>query len=244
LKRIITIFILSVFLFPVQSHAQSFGFGCLGLSGVFGGYSYQLYKADGLNRYINSQIDATQNSPSNIEYKRGEGFIVGANVLKAQFSSVFIGLKGFYQFLRETKTLKPVGYSNYRSYEFNFNYWGAGVDFGFPLGSFLSFKLLDAGVTYSDISLNISEKIGNQNIPVENYKSEKPKFAYYVGSGLIFNLISNYISLELTARYHFSNYDNLENSHEQYLIDKNSKVKLVSNSGIQATAQINIGIPF
>jgi hypothetical protein len=244
LKRILTILIFSVFLFPVQFNAQSFGFGCLGLSGVFGGYSYQYYKADGLNKYINAQVDPIQNPNKKIEYKKGEGFIVGANVLKAQFSSVFIGLKGFYQFSRETKVLKPSGYTNYRSYELNFNYWGAGIDFGFPLGSFLSFKLLDAGVTYSDISFNISEKIGSQNIPVETYKSEKPKIAYYVGSGLIFNLISNYISLELTARYHFSNYDNLVNSHKKYLIDKNSDVKIVSNSGIQATAQINIGIPF
>jgi len=244
LKKILTILIFTVILFSAKSQGQSFGFGCLGLSGVFGGYSYQFYKAEGLNKYINTQARGSQTSKSNIEYKRGEGFIVGANVLKAQFKSVFIGLKGFYQFSRETKILKPVGNLNYRNYEFNFNYWGAGVDFGFPLGSFLSLKLIDAGVTYSDISLKISEKIGSQNIPVETYRSEKPKLAYYVGSGLIFNIISNYLSLELTARYHFSNYENLVISNKQYLIEENSDLKLVSNSGIQATAQINIGIPF
>ena len=34
------------------AEAQTFGFGCLGFVGGYGGYSYQDYNAAGLNEYI------------------------------------------------------------------------------------------------------------------------------------------------------------------------------------------------
>ncbi len=241
MKKLAFLIIVGIMGFSPVLKAQQFGFGCLGLSGVFGGYSYQFYKADGLNDYINSIATSTGH---NVNFNKGEGFIIGANIFRAQFHSVFIGLKGFYQFLEETKTIIPLDDNTPSSYQFNLNYWGAGIDFGFPLGSFISFKLIDAGVTYSDISLKISQKFNGENIPVMKYTSVKPKIGYYVGSGLLFNLISNYVSLELTARYHFTNYDNLQNENNQYLLQQNSNVKLVSLSGIQASAQLNIGISF
>ncbi len=238
--------VLSIFVFIgifSTAQAQTFGFGCLGLSGVFGGYGYQYYKADGLNNYIVSQFpDDPAIDKKN--FKRGEGFILGANILQVKFSSLFFGLKGFYQFSQETKTLLNTNTSGFNSYQLNFNYWGAGIDFGFPLGSFVSLKLVDAGVTYSDISLEISDKIGGETIPVMTYKSKKPQLGYYAGSGLIFNIVSNYISLELTARYHFSKYDNIENENHETLLPVQSEDYLIKESGIEATVQLNIGLPF
>ncbi len=242
MKKLVLIIIFLLSGIFSKSDAQTFGFGCLGLSGVFGGYSYQYYQADGLNNFLAAEF-ADNQSGNKEEFKRGEGFIVGANILKVQFSSLFFSLKGFYQFSQETKNIAHTNSPHNNSYQFNFNYWGAGIDFGFPLGSFISLKLVDAGVTYSDLSLKISEKIGGETIPVTTYKQQKPVLGYYVGSGLIFNIISNYISLELTGRYHFSKYDNLVDEQKQTLLPDGSD-DLIKKSGIQATAQLNIGIPF
>ena len=50
-KLFIKIFLVIILLAsPIQP--QSFGFGCLGFVGGFGGYSYQEYKPNGLNRYV------------------------------------------------------------------------------------------------------------------------------------------------------------------------------------------------
>ena len=50
LTKILLVFFLMTF--PEVVNAQSFGFGCLGFVGGFGGYSYQQYKPNGLNRYV------------------------------------------------------------------------------------------------------------------------------------------------------------------------------------------------
>ena len=36
----------------LNAQSQSFGFGCLGFVSGYGGYSYQVYKPEGLNGYI------------------------------------------------------------------------------------------------------------------------------------------------------------------------------------------------
>jgi hypothetical protein len=55
--------------------------------------------------------------------------------------------------------------------------------------------------------------------------------------------VKNYISLEITARYHFGNISDLVNSSGKYFLDNSRNGDLIEKAGIQATAQLNIGIP-
>jgi len=241
LKKI-TILVLLLFSMN-KADAQTFGFGCLGLSGIFGGYGIQRYEATGLNSYIAEKI-ALQELPkiSNAEFKEAQGLYVGINIFRAKFSSTFITMKGFYQFAQERKEF-PMDFGHTDIYELNFNYFGLALDFGIPLGSFVAFKLFDAGATYSDINLKVNSADENGEYILEEYKVEKPVISYFVGSGLIFNLVKNYISLEITARYHFGNISDLVNSSGKYFLNDNRNGDLIEKAGIQATAQLNIGIP-
>lgn len=54
-------------------NAQSFGFGCLGLSGIYGGYTLQEFNAEGLNKSLNLY----NSSNSKIDFKKSEGFRIG-----------------------------------------------------------------------------------------------------------------------------------------------------------------------
>jgi len=238
------LFLILFVLFSVSkiSQAQTFGFGCLGLSGLFGGYGYQYYQADGLNTYIRDKV-AIGDLPQidNQDFTRAEGPFVGINLFRAKFSSTFLTLKGFYQFAQEKKEF-PFEDKQSEIYELNFNYFGVALDFGIPLGSFVMFKLFDAGVTYSDIKLKVGSSDTNGEYILEEYKPQKPVIGYFAGSGLIFNIIQNYLSLEVTARYHFTKYDNFINGGGNYLLN-NEEGNLIEKSGVQATAQLNLGIP-
>ncbi len=233
--------IASVLLTFANVNAQTFGFGCLGLSGIFGGYGYQFYDAKGLNSYISEKV-ATGELPeiSNQDFTQAQGAYVGINIFRAKFSSSFLTVKGFYQFAEERKEFPGDGSTDI--YEMNFNYFGVGLDFGIPLGSFVYFKLFDAGATYSDVILKVNSSDSNGEYYLEEYKPEKPVVGYFVGSGLIFNFVKNYISLEITARYHFTQYSDFIDNSGNYFLNDNTKL-LIDKAGIQATAQLNLGIP-
>ncbi|MFH1198462.1 MAG: hypothetical protein V1720_22355, partial [bacterium] len=106
--------------------AQTCGFGCLGLSGFYGGYSYQQFNADGLNQYLNSTLlDIVNDDVEQIEFKEGRGFRFGANIFRAKFDDYFITAKGFFQFLKEEKTRSGNLNSNLqKKLELQMNYWG------------------------------------------------------------------------------------------------------------------------
>ena len=59
------------------STAQTFGFGCLGLSGFYAGYSQQEYNASGVNSFVLTQTVLID--PANkIEFKKLTGYRIFA----------------------------------------------------------------------------------------------------------------------------------------------------------------------
>jgi len=67
-----TVILISVVFFNTNINSQTFGFGCLGFFGGYGGVVYQSFKADGLNqfvKYFNEQKFSTLDDPLQ-DYKR------------------------------------------------------------------------------------------------------------------------------------------------------------------------------
>ena len=60
-------------LFAINIAAQSFGFGCLGLSGVYGGYSIQQFDVAGLENGIDFFCNADNMNHENINFSELEG---------------------------------------------------------------------------------------------------------------------------------------------------------------------------
>ncbi|MCF6270133.1 MAG: hypothetical protein L3J41_10505 [Melioribacteraceae bacterium] len=235
-------------------NSQTCGFGCLGLSGVFGGYSIQQYEADGLNHYLNSVI-LPSSSDAKFNFKEARGFKVGINLIRADYSNFFFTFKGYYQFLSEEQNIKIPLYSSadgpYTFYDakLEMNNWGIGLDFGIPLFSFIDWKVVEGELKF--FSPKLTQKIYNNDplgnsISIENiYTPDKVQMGFSIGSGLIFNVIEDYVSLEATGMYTFIEITNLTSDHDGSSIPtKDSNTKFISNGGVQAFVQLNIGIPF
>ena len=87
-------------------YGQTFGFGCLGFVGGYGGYSYQNYKPGTLNDYIdhfNLLYNDSLSAPLG-KFGKADGYRFGLNFFRAKFKGFIITAKGFYQNL--------TGYSN------------------------------------------------------------------------------------------------------------------------------------
>jgi len=235
--------------------SQSCGFGCLGLSGIYGGYSIQQYQADGLNGHLNYLANPPWSSSSlrndSFNFNEGKGFKVGINLVRAQYSKFFVTVKGYYQFLSEEQSQKsPDGFGFNYIYDakFEMDNWGIGFDIGIPLIGFIEWKILDGELKFFSPKLTIknyndnplSNSIFSENI----FTSDKVKMAYSVGSGFIFNIIQDYISIEATGMYSFIEIDDLTDDLDGSAIpNKGADSKLISQGGLQGFVQLNVGIP-
>ncbi|MBU0474322.1 MAG: hypothetical protein KKF62_09170 [Bacteroidetes bacterium] len=238
-----------------KTNAQSCGFGCLGLSGIFGGYSVQKYEADGLNTHLNILVNPPWSSfvhNDSYNFNEGKGFKVGINLVRAQYSKFFFTFKGYYQFLSEEQSIKiPNGPDYYTFYDakFEMNNWGIGLDLGIPLLSFVDWKIIDGELKFFSPKLTYKNYSNN---PLANYISlestytpDKVKMGYSVGSGLIFNIIQDYISIEATGMFTFIEIDNLTDDQDRSSVpSQDLNTKLILNGGFQGAVQLNVGIPF
>jgi hypothetical protein len=229
--------------FGDPTFAQSFGFGCLGLSGIFGGYSKQKFEAEGLNKYVNQLADISADEKT---FKQAEGFRIGANIFRAKFDYVFLTVKGYYQFLKEKHNLTNVSLAQTREEEFTLklDHWGFGVDFGIPVVSFLDWKIIEAGMTIFNVKFT-NAYTGDDGIFVENtFKEPKSTIGYYLSSGLIIHLIQDYVSIEGSATYNNFNIENVENENtgEQIPVSSASG-KFIEKGGFSGAIYLNLGVP-
>ncbi len=234
-------FIATLFLIygSMQIKAQTCGFGCLGLSGFYGGYTFQRYNADELNNFINGQILNT----NRVNFEQTQGVRVGANLFRAKFENYFITAKAFFQFLKEKKSSNSLTLEGQTKQEFELkqDYWGIGFDFGIPITDFFDIKFVEAGINFYNIDLKQTTYVSNEKIDEIKYKAPEIKIGYYLGSGLIIHLIKDYVSLEGTAFYSFAEFKSLESADRN--LDINSTTNLIENNRISGSVQLNLGFP-
>ena len=245
-KKIFLVIILSA------SHIlpQSFGFGCLGFVGGFGGYSYQQYKPDGLNRYVqnfNSRNSEYIENEMN-EFGKATGYRVGINVFRAKFTGFFITAKGYYQQLLENhnaivyQTAIGIDYE----YDLKLKSWGIGVDLGIPITTYLNWKIIDGSVLIN--SATFTETINSsQGTAVNKFNNDKTEIGYSVGTGFIFDILKDYISIEGVASYSHLSIDKMKsNDGSGYLEYNNQEAsarKFIDSGGFNAVIQLNLGFP-
>jgi len=249
IKLVQKIFTLIILLSP-SIFPQSFGFGCLGFVGGFGGYSYQEYKPDGLNRYVQNfnSINSEYIEGEMNEFGKATGYRVGINFFRAKFTSFFISAKGYYQQLNENhsavvyQTAIGIDYG----YDLKLKSWGVGVDLGIPITTFLSWKIVDGSALIN--SAAFTETINSsQGTAVNKFNNDKTEIGYSVGTGFIFDILKDYISIEGVASYsHFST-DKMKaedgSGFLEYIDQDSSQRKFIDNGGFNAVVQLNLGFP-
>lgn len=230
--------------------AQSFGFGCLGLVGGFGGYSYQNYKPAGLNDFIVSYNTIRTDSLSSpmSSFGKSVGFRVGLNLYRANLEGLILTAKGFYQDLNEKQS--SVVQSDYGTTNSEFDVkmtsWAIGFDLGTSVAGSLSWKVIDAALLFSHVDFTTTDNFPGAVTKVENYSSSTD-IGYSVGTGFILGLIDRYVSLEGLVAFTVMNIDQVKkddgtplNSTEQSGVTMNNFIK---SGGFNAVIQLNIGFP-
>lgn len=234
------------------TEAQTFGFGCLGFVGGYGGFSYQEFKATGLNEYVNYTNHLENTIHPVDEFSSAKGYRIGLNLFRATFESgIILTAKGFYQYLGN-KNKGTVGVNvnedNY-SLDLTFKSWSFGFDVGWEFTKAVSWKILDGSLNFNNVTLKQTTDLPGETI-VNKYKSDSGVIGYSIGTGIIVALLKDYISIEGLAGYAYLAIDNLYDENgaaflnppslaEQPLINN----KFIEYGGFSAVIQLNVGFP-
>jgi len=239
------IFFTVLFYCGTTLHAQSFGFGCLGLSGFYAGISQEQYDASGINDYLmDYQLLSNTLISTPIKFQKGTGYRIGANFVRVRFGKFFFSAKGYYQFLKETHETTgqfPTG-SIRENFQLTMNHWGVGLDLGVKIFSLLDWKIAEGEATFFNAEFTQETFYDNVSQGAVKYNPQKNKFGYFLGTGLILQLIPDYISIEGTGGYNFIVIDNMSNSNIT-IPPVGSDKKAVDKGNFGATIQLNVGFP-
>lgn len=234
--------------------AQTFGFGCLGFVGGYGGFVYQSYDAAGLNDYIrfSNQLENTVDPVD--EFSSATGYRVGLNFFRATFENgIILTAKGFYQYLsKKNKGTVGVGVNddNY-SMDLTFKNWSIGFDVGWQFTNVVSWKILDGSLNFNNVTLTQTTDLPGETI-VNKYKSDSGVIGYSIGTGIIVSVLKDYISIEGLAGYTFLEIEDLANDQGiQFFGDvvlpaiypNITSNKIIDSGGFSAVIQMNIGFP-
>lgn len=230
----------------VKINAQSFGFGCLGFVGGYGGYSYQQYQPGLLNDFVR---DFNLTASDKIEtFGKAEGYRFGLNFFRANFSGFFITAKGYYQQLDETH----IGEKNNQNGEVSFDYllrlksWGVGLDVGIPVFSGLQWKILDGAILINSARFNETQN-STAGTSVQKFNNEKTEIGYSLGSGFVIDIIKNYISVEGIAGYSYFKIDKMTKDDgmlfKEFFVLTDENEPFIKSGGFNAVIQLNVGFP-
>ena len=185
------------------AEAQTFGFGCLGFVGGYGGFVYQSYDADGLNQFIwKFNIDTYETIGVLKSFDNSTGFRVGINFFRATFkNNIILTAKGYYQSLNKTNTAKIENENTYYyALDLDSRNWSLGFDVGWEFTKVVSWKILDGSLNFNNVTLTQTTDLPGETI-VNKYESDTGVFGYSIGTGIIVAIIKDYISVEGLAGY-------------------------------------------
>jgi hypothetical protein len=248
LKKIVLIII---FLFSAPMFPQAFGFGCFGFVGGYAGYSYQKYEPGSLNTAVHNFNSVISSGTVKIisDFGSAQGYRVGINFFRAQFSDVFVSLKGYYESLNENQNFSYTLNNERISSELDFilNSWNVGVDFGIPINNRLNWKIIESTIHFNNARFTNKRDLSLSENDIK-YKNDAPEIGYSLSTGFVFSVVENFVSLEGSAGYQFFKIKKMtaEDGSGFYLgPDKNyiPEGDFIKAGGFNAVVQLNVGFP-
>ncbi len=239
--------ILLIIIFPISIiQPQSFGFGCLGLVGGYGGFTYQQYQPGLLKDYVN-EFNLLKTKQLN-DFGKADGYRFGINFFRARFSGFFVTAKGFYQQLEESHDAQKFNRGGFEdfNYELKLKSFGVGLDIGIPIYSRLLWKIVDGAVLVS--TARMTETVNSyMGTNVRKFDNEKTEVGYSVGSGFVLDILKNYISIEGIVGYSFFQIGGMisenKTKFEDLLSNSEENKQFIKAGGFNAAVQLNVGFP-
>lgn len=234
--------------------AQTFGFGCLGFVGGYGGFTYQEFKADGLNQYVKFFNENNSITSELKEFTFATGYRIGLNFFRASFpGGLIVTAKGYYQSMGKkneaSSEVVQVGTVN-TSLDLDLKNWAVGFDVGWEFTSHISWKIVDGALHFNNIVLTETDNLPGET-RVRKYENDATVVGYSVGTGIIIAIIKDYVSIEGLAGYTFISVDDLTNSegipflgpHPEAAFVTVDPPKFFDKGGFTAVVQLNVGLP-
>lgn len=251
LRKIPFLLIVLFLIIHSQTRAQTFGFGCLGFVGGYGGYSYQNFQPGSLDDYIdNFNLLYTDSLSAPLhKFGKADGYRLGLNFFRAKFKGFIITAKGFYQNLTEEHkaTEHLVGGDGNTSLQLEIINWALGVDLGTEIIGGLSWKVVDAALLFNNAKFTSTQNLPNAVTIVNQYKSESTNIGYTIGTGFIFEVVAEYVSLEGVAAFTQFSIDKMKTDDGKYFASTQdnpaSGKKFIEKGGFNAVIQLNVGLP-
>jgi hypothetical protein len=227
--------------------AQSFGFGCLGFVGGYGGFSYHQYQPEGFNDFIQNFNEIRSDSLiSPMEnFGKAQGFRVGLNFFRAKVENFVLTTKGYYQSLTEKHDALEKFQTGSRStsMKLELRNLAIGIDLGISVTKAISWKVIDGAVHFNNVILTNTENMTGAQTVVQKFRTESTSVGYSIGTGFIFELIDEYFSIEGVAGYTSLSIDNLQKDNNNLLTDDVTTNDFINGGGFSAVIQLNIGFP-
>jgi len=250
------LFIICIYQFSAAVlNAQSFGFGCLGFVGGYGGYSYHRYDPKGLNDFISDFNEVRGDSLVSPfeDFGKAQGYRVGLNFFRAKVENFILTAKGYYQSITEKHEALEKFKSGTRSttMKLELRNWAIGIDLGISVTKDISWKVVDGALHFNTVILTNTENSTGAQTIVRKYKTESATLGYTIGTGFILEIIDEYFSIEGVAGYTFLSIENLFDDNGTPFLNSsqpNEQASLIENDfidagGFSAVIQFNIGFP-
>ncbi len=236
--------LLLVIILVKAANGQTFGFGCLGFVGGYGGFSYQDYNTAGLNEYVEywNSLEFVH-SPID-EFSSATGYRIGLNFFRATFENkIIVTAKGFYQYVNEKNKASVGGGASLDNYSMDLTLksWSIGFDVGWQFTNVISWKILDGSLNFNNVTLTQTADLPGETT-VNKYKSDSGVIGYSLGTGIIVS-ISDYASIEGLAGYTYISIDNVYDENGNSFLIPNITEKFIDSGGFTAVIQLNVGFP-
>ena len=235
-----------IILLSPKLNSQTFGFGCLGFVGGYGGFTYQQYDAQGLNEFIKDWNSNESIHSQMDEFKFATGYRVGLNFFRATFpNNIIVSAKGYYQSLDKTNkaTLGGISTNGEYSLDIDMRNWAVGIDVGWEFTSVISWKVFDGAIHFNNVKLTETTSTNTEAL-VGKYETDGSNIGYSIGTGIIIAIIKDYISIEGLAGYTQISVDDLFNDQgTSFLNPSQQDEKFIESGGFTAVVQLNVGFP-
>lgn len=200
-------------------------FSSLIQSGIFGGYGIQMYSAEGLN-------EVTINIEGIEDFGTAMGWRVGANIIQLQHEQLMMGLKFYYQEMREKQDL------NGQDMTLDITQFNLGTSFSYIISNSFDIRIFDVLISWTNAELTRTGD-GFDDIVFE---SPEANTGFTADAGIVYYPFPPYVSLEVLGGYSIFSVDkvNLEQGDDN--IDTINDI--VDGGGFFAVAVLTVGLPF